>query len=81
MAYSIELDCAPGYPRPGHLLPDVLEGTGVTLDADEPQSMFFGEWTWVIPADQEAAYKLAQPVIKERIIALYNDGFIRYGSW
>lgn len=41
----IELDCGPGSPRPGDLLPEVLEGTG--LPVREPVSTFFGNWTWV----------------------------------
>ena len=79
MAYTIELDCAPGTPRPDALLPQVLAGTG--LELDEPVSTFFGNWTWAVPADQEEKYLAAKPVLAERIKALYNAGAIRYGSW
>lgn len=79
--YTIELDCAPGWPRPGDLLPDVLAGTGITLDAEKPQSMFFGNWVWEIPQDQVLKYEIARPTIISRIQALYGAGRIRYGSW
>ena len=42
--YSIELDCAPGGPRPNELLPSVLEGTGVTLDPEITVARCFGNF-------------------------------------
>lgn len=77
--YTIELDCEPFFPRPGDLLPSVLEGTGLLLG--EPVAKLFGNWTWVIPADQTALYEENRDLIKARITALYNAGQIRYGSW
>jgi hypothetical protein len=77
--YTIELDCPPGGLRPGDLLPDVLKDTGVVLG--KPVAMFFGNWEWVIPEDQEPAFEAHRSVIAERIKALYNSGAIRYGSW
>jgi len=77
--YSIELDCQPGNPRPDALLPSVLQGTGITIG--DPVSKVFGNWMWVIPEEQEAAYALVQPVIRDRIKELYAAGAIRYGSW
>jgi len=79
--YTIELDCQPGSPRPGDLLPAVLKDTGVTLDPTKPQATFFGNWEWVIPTEQEEAFKAARETIKARITKLYNSGAIRYGSW
>lgn len=79
--YTIELDCAPGYIRPGDLLSGVLEGTGITLDPKKPQSMFFGNWEWRIPDEQIETYLKVRDTIKERITKLYNNGDIRYGSW
>ena len=76
---TIELDCPPGSMRPGDLIEGVIAGTG--LSVREPIAMIFGEWTWDygdVPADEWAKMK---PTLKERITALYYDGFIRYGSW
>jgi hypothetical protein len=76
---TLELDCPPGLPRPGDLYPAVIRGTG--LPTREPVLKFFGNWTWDyrdIPAKKWAK---AQPALKERIEKLYNDGYIRYGSW
>ncbi len=80
MKYSIELDCQPGYIRPGDLLPKVLEGTGIVLPA-MPNSMAFGNWLWDIPEDQVKLYLKHRELIKSRFQALYNTGQIRYGSW
>ncbi len=79
--HSIELDCAPGSPRPCQFLPQLLEGTGIVLDAQHPTSMFFGNWVWVIPIEQNEAYEKVKPLIKKRIEELYHHGKIRYGSW
>jgi len=76
---TIELDCAPGSPRPGDLIGGVIEGTG--LQTKEPVAMFFGNWTYdysEVPADEWAKIR---PTIKARIEALYESGAIRYGSW
>lgn len=81
MEYTIELDCPPGSPRPSDLLPGVLAETGVTLDPENTVGRFFGNWTWVIPEDQHAAYVAARDTIKGRIQDLYKRGSIRYGSW
>jgi hypothetical protein len=76
---TIELDCAPGTLRPGDLIGDVIKDLG--LPEREPQSMFFGNWTWNysdVPAD---TWQRAKPELKARITALYEAGAIRYGSW
>lgn len=79
-ARTIELDCPPGFPRPGDLIGGVIEGTGLPEIA--PCSMLFGEWTYdytnLVTAEKWAE---VQPILKERITALYNAGAIRYGSW
>lgn len=76
---SIELDCAPGCLRPGHLFYQVIDGLG--LPERETCSRFFGNWKWDfsdVPADEWAKVK---PILKERITTLYHKGAIRYGSW
>lgn len=76
---TIELDCAPGSPRPGDLLPGVLKDTG--LEPREPVAKLFGNWLWDygdVPADK---WNAVRPLLKERIEKLYHAGSIRYGSW
>lgn len=76
---TIELDCAPGYPRPGDLIGGVTEGLG--LEAKEPCSMFFGNWMWAYPEVTDERWLEIQPTIRMRVEALYRGGVIRYGSW
>ena len=79
MEQTIELDCAPGYPRPGNLIAGVIKGTG--LKKRETVSRFFGNWIWDYSDVDPETWKKVQPILKERITALYNEGLIRYGSW
>ena len=76
---TIELDCWPGFPRPGDLIAGVIEGTG--LPTREDCGRCFGEWTWDYNDIPEETWKKAQPILKERISALYDKGQIRYGAW
>lgn len=76
---TIELDCPPGFPRPGDLIDGVLEGTGLT--AGETVSRIFGNWTWQFDIPKEEWERDIAPKIKPRIEALYREGVIRYGSW
>ena len=76
---TIELDCEPGALRPGDLLPGVIKGTGLPIR--EPVSKFFGNWVWDYSDIPVKKWTKAQPVVKERITALFGDGMIRYGSW
>lgn len=79
MEKTIELDCAPGNPRPGDLIDDVVRGLG--LNVGETVSMLFGNWKWRFDEVSDERWKEIQPTLKERITLLYNNGFIRYGSW
>jgi len=77
---TIELDCAPGSPRPGDLIGGVIEGLGIeptTLDV----TPFFGLAEYVFKIDKDTWEREYQPTIKQRVTALYNAGVIRYGSW
>jgi hypothetical protein len=76
---TIELDCAPGLPRPGDLIAGVIERTGLKLK--EPVSKCFGNWTWDYSDVDCDTWKEVQKIIKPRIEALYRKGKIRYGSW
>jgi hypothetical protein len=76
---TIDLDCPPGGIRPGDLIGGVLEGTD--LVAGEPVATFFGNWTWEFDVADNVWEEKIQPVIKPRIVALYNEGLIRYGTW
>jgi hypothetical protein len=77
---TIELDCPPGWPRPGDLIGEVIEGIG--LPEIETASRFFGNWTWdytaLISAEE---WERVRPVLQERIKRLYDSWAIRYGSW
>jgi hypothetical protein len=76
---TIELDCAPGNPRPSDLLPGVIKDTGLTYR--DPVSIFFGNWTWDYSDIAAEEWQKIKPTLKERITFLYNKGLIRYGSW
>ena len=75
----IVLDCAPGLPRPGDLLPAALEGT--TLQVQSPVGRFFGEWTWDYSHVPEQEYKDNVDQLSANIRKLHRDGEIRFGSW
>ena len=82
--FSIELDCPPGQPRPGDLLPSVLEDTGLEVDDFELVSTSFGNWTWVLKAEvnKDKLYEEHRhKTIKPRVHALFGSNLIRYGSW
>ncbi len=79
MEKSVELDCAPGSLRPGDLIGGVLHG--LEIEVKEPTSMSFGNWTWRFDDIPDERWLEIKPVLKERVIKLYNSGIIRYGSW
>jgi hypothetical protein len=76
---TIELDCAPGAPRPGDLIAGVLKGSG--LEVRETVSRLFGNWVWDYSDVPAVTWAELQPLFKERITRLYKMGKIRYGSW
>jgi hypothetical protein len=83
-AFSIELDCPPGKPRPNDLIEDVLKDSGLVVADFEAGVPFFGHQTWILKegdADKDAKFTAARPVFADRIAALYHAGLIRYGSW
>lgn len=76
---TIEIGCPPGNPRPGDLLPGVIEGTG--LKVRRPVSALFGDWEWDYSDVDEETWKKAKPIVKERLSKLYDSGVVRYASW
>lgn len=76
---TIEIGCSPGNPRPGDLLPGVIEGTG--LEVRSPKSMLFGDWEWDYRDVDPKKWKEIKPILKERLIKLYDLGVVRYCSW
>lgn len=76
---TIELDCPPGPVRPGDLIEGVITGTILPLKPEV--SRFFGNWTWDYSEIPERQWEEIQPILAERINALYDKGVIRYGSW
>ena len=86
MKNTIELDCAPGDPRPGDLIDMVVQGTALEgLPEAQPGatvSRFFGHWVWEFPTISKKEWeRTVRPVVKPRIEALHKLGKIRYGSW
>jgi hypothetical protein len=82
---TIELDCAPGYPRPGDLIPAVVAGTILesmtTPEFIDKHRPFFGNATYDYSAVTDDEWLEVKPTIQERVEALYSRGSIRYGSW
>jgi len=80
---TIELDCAPGAPRPGDLIEGVLKDTPLNLEEhfeeDIPKS--FGNWTFIVKEEFTDLYLEHKSLFKERITNLYNSGQVRYASW
>jgi hypothetical protein len=85
MDKTIELDCAPGGPRPGDLIEKVVEGTILENDPKaHPEATvgrFFGNWTWEFSHISDEEWLKIREVVKLRVKALYDRGTIRYGSW
>ena len=75
----IVLDCRPGLPRPGDLLPAALEGT--SLQVQPPVSKLFGEWTWDYSHVPQEQYRDNVVKLSSNIRRLHRDGEIRFGSW
>ena len=76
---TIILDCPPGFPRPGDLIEAVIKDTGLPLR--ETTCMIMGEWTWNYSDIDRVIWDKANPIVAERIKALYDRGIIRYGAW
>ena len=81
MVQTIELDCPPLTPRPGTYIAGVIEGTGLEVREPIIGPASFGNWTWDYSDVPEEEWKKIQPILQERIAALYRNGSIRYGSW
>ena len=76
---TIDIDCAPGFPRPGDLIGEVIKDTG--LPTRDTGRRLFGNWTWDYSDIDPEIWKKANPVIAERLKKLYNTGRCRYCSW
>jgi len=76
---TIEIDCPPGYPRPGDLIEDVIKGTGLPLRQDV--SRIFGNWEWDYNDINSEVWVKAKPILEERLTKLYDNGVCRYCSW
>ena len=76
---TIEIDCPPGNPRPGDLIAGVLDGTGIPVR--ESVGRLFGNWMWDYNDIPEDVWQKAKPIIKDRLVALYHRGVVRYASW
>lgn len=79
MAQAIEIDCAPGNPRPDLYIKKIIKDT--TLPEREPVSKLFGNWTWDYSDIDSELWSAIKPILQERITELFLQGCIRYGSW
>jgi len=75
----IEIDCAPGTPRPDGYFKVICEKLGIEYFA--PASTFFGNWTWEIPELNEEQREIYDSFVPDYIKGLHSSGKIRYGSW
>ena len=78
--FSIELDCPPGDPRPNDLIAGVLKDTGLEVTDFDTGTPFFGHQTWILKegaGKDELFTSIRREVIKDRIVELYNGGWIR----
>ena len=75
---NLNIDCAPGSPRPDGYAKVVFEYLGI--EYTEPISKFFGNWIWHIPVD-EVKYDKELPWISDYLKRLYSRGSIRYAGW
>jgi hypothetical protein len=78
---TIEIDCAPGNPRPDSYIKGVMENSGVEFDGREPIGKLFGQWTWDFSDISDDIWQKAQEVFAKRLTELYNFGAVRYASW
>jgi len=85
MDKTIELDCAPGDPRPGDFIGEVVRGTALEhlpeAAPDATTSRVFGCWMWSFPNVPDNDWIEIQKTTKARILTLYNSKRVRYGSW
>ena len=75
---EIHLECPPGDPRPGDLMPELLRGTGIPLRDSE--SRLFGHWKWDYNDISREVWEAAVPTIMRRMDCLYRDGIICAGQ-
>lgn len=77
---EIILACSPGSARPGQLIFGVIAGTGLPRIQD--CSRLSGAWTWDYSEKiTDEDWEKILPILKERIVQLFKDNTIRYGSW
>ena len=79
MPQCIELDCEPFQVRPDVHMKQVIKETG--LPTRDPCSTRFGRWAWDYSDVPLERWIQVLPVIKERIIGLFEQHCIRYGAW
>lgn len=75
---EIHLECPPGGPRPGDLMPELLRGTGIPLRTSE--SRMLGHWEWDYNDIPSEVWEAAVPTIMQRMHRLYEDGIVRAGQ-
>jgi hypothetical protein len=76
---EIHLECPPGEPRPGDLMPALLHGTGLPVREDVSELRFFGHWVWHYSDIPRDVWEAAIRRIERRMVRLLHAGIIRAG--
>ena len=74
---EIHLDCPSGDPRPGDLIAELIEDTGLPLRDDTGR--VFGHWQWDYSDIARTVWEKAVPLIERCMAALFDRGIIRAG--
>jgi hypothetical protein len=78
-ACVIGIDCPPGEPRPGEVLPKVLARSGLRVaDFDRPTKLM-GAWIWTLKDDptKRAIFLVKRALFRDRLVTLLEQRLIR----
>jgi hypothetical protein len=75
---EIHLECPPGEPRPGDLIAELIDGTGLSVRKDV--SRVYGHWTWDYSDVPRSVWDSAVPSIERRMRYLSKTGVICAGG-
>lgn len=76
---ELGIDCPPGDPRPGDLLPRVLRGTGLRVSDFDLENKLFGAWTWRLKTSKskDALFLASRGLLIKRLERLVKRGTVR----
>jgi len=79
--YSIEIDCAPGLPRPDTHFNNMCEICELDISWFKSPTKFFGNWEWKVNPEYNSQYIKKQKEIQTYLTDLYIYSNVRYASW